>query len=147
MDSTFIILLVLGLLLYGLYQLWSAWREADLSKRLEAAGIPAQAEVTDRWSARGRFSPATYYVIYNFRASELASDQEFEHQQQVSPANYERLIVETHPTIKYLADDPQHTARLSGDFADRTAITSRLLSGLILVSVTSVMLVLSASLR
>src|SRR5262245_3091115 len=144
MDN-FISLLLVGLLLYGLYQLWSAWQESNLAKRLEAEGIYVQAEITDQWSARGRFSPASHYVIYTFTANELEGDETFKHQQQVSAANYEKLTVGVHPTIKYLADNPQNTARLSGEFADRTGFSSRLLSGAILVVLTGVMLVLAAA--
>ena len=143
MDSNLITLVILVLLLYGLYQLWSAWQESNHAKRVEMEGISAQAEITDRWSARGRVSAATHYVIYTFNASEVESGEKYQHQQQVNASNYDRLTVGMRATIKYLVDDPEDTARLSGEFADKTGYSSRLISGLILIVVTSVMLVLS----
>ena|SRR5258707_14304113 len=130
-------------MLYGFYQLWSAWRESTLARQLEQTGIPAQAEITDRWSARGRFSAATYYIIFSFRVSDLADAETYEQQQQVSPKNYETLEVGSQPTVKYLADDPQKSARMAGDFADKTGFSSKLISGVILVVLTSIMLVVS----
>ena len=139
METGFVTVIIVGLLLYGGYQLWSAYKESTLARKMEAVGAIAEAEIIDRWSARGRFSAATFYVIYNFRAD----GQQFETQQQVSRANYDALEVGQRPSVKYLSGTPDRSARLTGQFADASAYTSKRTMGLILVAITGILLVVS----
>jgi hypothetical protein len=124
---TFIALIPLILLgCWGMIQTVKA--VSDMSRLSQSSALTVTGEIVGRRISTGKST--SYYVAYRFR--DTGSENEYQREQMVSAATYERLAEGSPVTVRYVPMDPTISS-LGGSDADNTYLVSVSISMIIFI--------------